>query len=249
METAQLRARAGAVPPAHRRRRRAGADRVRPARGALHLPAGDPARSLRLQGRGQPHLDRPGAPNRGLILDRNGIVMARNYSGYTLEIFPRKVRSIERTIDEVAELVEIQPRDRAPLSQAPRRNPQRREPADPHPPDRRGSRQVRGEPLSLQRTVEIKARLFRQYPYDDIASHVHRLHGPDQRRPIRSGSRRKASTRTTAAPTSSARPASRRATSTSCTARPASSRSRSTPQGAASARFRALPRSRATTSR
>ena len=26
----------------------------------------------------------PVPPNRGLILDRNGIVMARNYSGYTL---------------------------------------------------------------------------------------------------------------------------------------------------------------------
>ena len=30
----------------------------------------------------------PIAPNRGLILDRNGVVLARNYSAYTLEIFP-----------------------------------------------------------------------------------------------------------------------------------------------------------------
>jgi penicillin-binding protein 2 len=36
----------------------------------------------------------PIAPSRGLILDRNGIVLARNYSGYTLEIFPRKVRNL-----------------------------------------------------------------------------------------------------------------------------------------------------------
>ena len=28
----------------------------------------------------------PVVPNRGLILDRNGVVLARNYSGYTLEI-------------------------------------------------------------------------------------------------------------------------------------------------------------------
>ena len=27
-------------------------------------------------------------PNRGLILDRNGIVLATNYSAYTLEITP-----------------------------------------------------------------------------------------------------------------------------------------------------------------
>src|ERR671925_2022510 len=55
----------------------------------------------------------PVTPNRGLIVDRNGIVMARNYSGYTLEIFPRKVKNIDRVIDEVSELVEIQTRDRA----------------------------------------------------------------------------------------------------------------------------------------
>jgi penicillin-binding protein 2 len=36
----------------------------------------------------------PIPPNRGLILDRNGIVIARNYSGYTLEIFPRRVKSV-----------------------------------------------------------------------------------------------------------------------------------------------------------
>src|SRR3982750_777396 len=37
----------------------------------------------------------PVPPNRGLIMDRNGIILARNYSGYTLEIFPRRVKSIE----------------------------------------------------------------------------------------------------------------------------------------------------------
>jgi len=55
----------------------------------------------------------PIPPNRGLILDRNGIVIARNYSGYTLEIFPRRVKSVERTIGELSELIEITPRDRA----------------------------------------------------------------------------------------------------------------------------------------
>src|SRR5262245_13506313 len=54
----------------------------------------------------------PVTPNRGLILDRNGVVIARNYSGYTLEIFPRRVRGLERTIDELAQYVDIQPRDR-----------------------------------------------------------------------------------------------------------------------------------------
>jgi len=36
----------------------------------------------------------PIMPNRGLILDRNGTVLARNYSAYTLEISPGKVASL-----------------------------------------------------------------------------------------------------------------------------------------------------------
>src|SRR5205809_1671820 len=54
----------------------------------------------------------PVTPNRGLIVDRNGVVIARNYSRYTLEIFPRRARSVEGTIDELSELIEIPPRDR-----------------------------------------------------------------------------------------------------------------------------------------
>ena len=36
----------------------------------------------------------PIMPNRGLILDRNGAVLARNYSAYTLEISPGKVADL-----------------------------------------------------------------------------------------------------------------------------------------------------------
>src|ERR1700716_2783571 len=54
----------------------------------------------------------PVPPNRGLIVDRNGLVLARNYSGYTLEIFPRRATNVEGTIDELSELIDITPRDR-----------------------------------------------------------------------------------------------------------------------------------------
>ena len=50
----------------------------------------------------------PLTPNRGLILDRNGIVLANNYSAYTLEISPAKVRDLEETIDRLGELVSIE---------------------------------------------------------------------------------------------------------------------------------------------
>ena len=51
----------------------------------------------------------PIVPNRGLILDRNGVVLAKNYSAYTLEITPSKVDDLDATIDELAEVVEIEP--------------------------------------------------------------------------------------------------------------------------------------------
>ena len=44
----------------------------------------------------------PIVPNRGRILDRNGEVLATNYSAYTLEITPSKVDDLEATIDSLA---------------------------------------------------------------------------------------------------------------------------------------------------
>jgi len=51
----------------------------------------------------------PIVPNRGLIMDRNGVVLASNYSAYTLEITPSKVKNLEATLDALAEVVDIQP--------------------------------------------------------------------------------------------------------------------------------------------
>src|SRR5262245_36003690 len=54
----------------------------------------------------------PITPNRGLIVDRNGVVLARNYSAYTLEITPSKAGDHDALIDELAKIIDIQPRDR-----------------------------------------------------------------------------------------------------------------------------------------
>ena len=58
----------------------------------------------------------PIVPNRGLIVDRNGVVLATNYSAYTLELAPQRGASgaaeLEALIDELATVVEIGPRDR-----------------------------------------------------------------------------------------------------------------------------------------
>src|SRR5574340_337829 len=50
----------------------------------------------------------PIPPNRGRILDRNGVVLATNYSAYTLEITPSAVADLDATIDGLAQVVEIE---------------------------------------------------------------------------------------------------------------------------------------------
>jgi penicillin-binding protein 2 len=113
----------------------------------------------------------PIAPNRGLILDRNGVVVARNYFGYTLEIFPGRVKDMEHTIDELGQLVDIQPRDRVRFKKllAETRN------AESLPiRSRLSDEEVARFAVNRYRFegVEIRARLFRQYPFGDVASHV-----------------------------------------------------------------------------
>ena len=113
----------------------------------------------------------PVAPNRGLILDRNGVVLARNYSAYTLEIQTAKVADVERTITELSEVVDIQPKDRSRFRQLllETRN------AESLPiRTRLTDEEVAKFAANRYRFpgVEIKARLFRQYPFGELASHV-----------------------------------------------------------------------------
>ena len=54
----------------------------------------------------------PTVPNRGTILDRNGVVLANNYSAYTLEITPARVKDLDATIDSLSEIMEISLRDK-----------------------------------------------------------------------------------------------------------------------------------------
>jgi penicillin-binding protein 2 len=113
----------------------------------------------------------PIAPNRGLLVDRNGVVVARNYSGYTLEITPRKVKNVERLIDEVSELVDVTARDRSRFRKllAETRNAESlpiRTRLNDEEVARFAANRFRFE------GVDIKARLFRQYPYGDTASHL-----------------------------------------------------------------------------
>jgi penicillin-binding protein 2 len=113
----------------------------------------------------------PVTPNRGLIVDRNGVVVARNYSGYTLEIYPRRVKNIERTIDALTEYVDITPRDRVRF----RKLLQETRNAESLPVKNRLSDEEVAKFAANRfrfEGVEIRARLFRQYPFGDVGSHV-----------------------------------------------------------------------------
>ena len=113
----------------------------------------------------------PIMPNRGLILDRSGTVLARNYSAYTLEIFPIEVTDLEKTIDELASIVEIRPSDRIRF----KRLLIESKGADSVPiRTRLTDEEVAKFAVNRYRFpgVDIRARLFRQYPMDEIASHV-----------------------------------------------------------------------------
>jgi penicillin-binding protein 2 len=114
----------------------------------------------------------PIVPNRGVIMDRNGVVLATNYSAYTLEITPSKLTAPQdEVIEQLAQLVDIQPRDR-------RRYKKLREESKSFEsvPLRTRLSDEEVARFAAQRYrfpgVEIRARLFRNYPYADLASHV-----------------------------------------------------------------------------
>ncbi len=113
----------------------------------------------------------PIVPNRGLIIDRNGVVLARNYSAYTLEIMPDKAGDLETVINELATVIDIQPKDRKRFKKL-----------------LEESKNFESLPIRTRLTddevahfiaqryrfpgVDIKARLFRQYPFVELASHA-----------------------------------------------------------------------------
>lgn len=114
----------------------------------------------------------PIEPNRGIIRDRNGEVLAHNYSAFTLEITPSKVRGgLEKTINKLAELIEIAPKDRKRFKKLL---------DESHNfetlPIRTRLNDVEVARFAANRYrfpgVEIKARLFRHYPQGQITSHA-----------------------------------------------------------------------------
>ncbi|MDR0233619.1 MAG: penicillin-binding protein 2 [Zoogloeaceae bacterium] len=113
----------------------------------------------------------PVVPNRGNIVDRNGVILARNYSAFTLEVTPSETRNLEETIDRLAEIIHIESKDRRRFYRL-----------------LQESRNFDSIPIRTQLSdeevarfsarrylfpgVDIKARLFRQYPEGTLAAHA-----------------------------------------------------------------------------
>ena len=114
----------------------------------------------------------PIVPNRGIITDRNGVVLARNYSAYTLEITPSKLDdSLDHVIDKLSTVITIDARDRRRFKKL-----------------LEDSKNFESLPIRTRLTdeevarftaqrfrfpgVDVRARLFRQYPLGTTAAHV-----------------------------------------------------------------------------
>jgi penicillin-binding protein 2 len=114
----------------------------------------------------------PIVPNRGLIVDRNGVVLATNYSAYTLEITPSRIGGdLEALIDQLAGVVEIGPRDRRRFKRLLDESKSFESlPVRTKLTDEEVARFV------AQRFrfpgVDVKARLFRSYPLGEVGSHL-----------------------------------------------------------------------------
>jgi penicillin-binding protein 2 len=114
----------------------------------------------------------PIVPNRGLILDRNGVVLATNFSAYTLEITPAKLNAnVDTVLDQLAEVIDIQQRDR-------RRYKRLLEDSKSFEslPVRTKLSDEEVARFMAQRFrfpgVDVRARLFRHYPLGEAGAHL-----------------------------------------------------------------------------
>jgi penicillin-binding protein 2 len=113
----------------------------------------------------------PIVPNRGIIVDRNGVVLAHNYSAYTLELTPSKITDLDAMIDELATVVEIAPRDRRRFKKLLEES--KRFESLPIR-TRLSDEEIARFAANRYRFpgVDVRARLFRQYPQAELFSHV-----------------------------------------------------------------------------
>jgi penicillin-binding protein 2 len=113
----------------------------------------------------------PAPPSRGVIYDRMGTVLAHNYSAYTLEVTPSKAGNLDELMDGLAQIVTIEAGDRKRFRKllAESKNFE-------SIPLRNQLSEEEAARFAVNRYrfpgVEVKARMFRQYPFGESFAHV-----------------------------------------------------------------------------
>ena len=113
----------------------------------------------------------PTVPNRGLILDRNGAVLAHNFFVYTLEVTPSKAGKVDDVVNRISQLIEVSAEDKKRFKKLR---------AQGHDfesvPIRTHLNEIEAAKFAANRYqfpgVEIRSRLFRHYPMGNLGVHM-----------------------------------------------------------------------------
>lgn len=113
----------------------------------------------------------PLPPTRGLIYDRNGVILAQNIPTHSLEIIPERVKDLEWTLQELGKIITISENDRKRFKRL-----------------KSHQRRFESIPIRVQLTdeevarfavnrhrfpgVDIRAKLLREYPLKDVTAHI-----------------------------------------------------------------------------
>jgi penicillin-binding protein 2 len=114
----------------------------------------------------------PVAPNRGLIYDTNGVLLADNRPSHNLTLVKERVDDMQATIAELAQLIPISERD---IEGFERRLKQRRRPFEPVPLRFKLSEQeIAKVAVNFHRLpgVQVDAELIRHYPHGEPLVHA-----------------------------------------------------------------------------
>lgn len=113
----------------------------------------------------------PLPPVRGLIYDRNGEILAQNFRVYNLEILPDQIDDMPQLLDQLGQLVELTSEDLERFRALLRRRPSfERQTLRANLSEKEASRLA----VNLHRYpgAELKARLQRHYPKEELTAHV-----------------------------------------------------------------------------
>ncbi len=113
----------------------------------------------------------PLAQTRGLIFDRNGVILAQNLPTYALEIVPERVADLDTTLDELADIIDISDSD---IERFHERLTQKRRFQPVALRHRLSDEEVARLAVNRHRLpgIEIAARLVRDYPQANLAVHA-----------------------------------------------------------------------------